>query len=130
MIVIQRTEGHRRHILAVAEEDVAMQVAVIGHRGPLVGTERSELARMIIRIRNLYIFFPHRSSHLGCHEGLDWRLAGEREKVKEYLLLLLLAVGIRHDQGLCLGHLADCRTWRCLLYTSPSPRDGLLSRMP
>ena len=20
--------------------------------------------------------------------------------------------------------------WRCLLYTSPSPRDGLLSRMP
>ena len=22
------------------------------------------------------------------------------------------------------------RTWTCLLYTSPSPRDGLLSRMP
>ena len=22
------------------------------------------------------------------------------------------------------------RVWRCLLYTSPSPRDGLLSRMP
>ena len=22
------------------------------------------------------------------------------------------------------------RTWACLLYTSPSPRDGLLSRMP
>ena len=22
------------------------------------------------------------------------------------------------------------RTWSCLLYTSPSPRDGLLSRMP
>ena len=22
------------------------------------------------------------------------------------------------------------RHWRCLLYTSPSPRDGLLSRMP
>ena len=22
------------------------------------------------------------------------------------------------------------RTWGCLLYTSPSPRDGLLSRMP
>ena len=23
-----------------------------------------------------------------------------------------------------------CGTWGCLLYTSPSPRDGLLSRMP
>ena len=22
------------------------------------------------------------------------------------------------------------KTWTCLLYTSPSPRDGLLSRMP
>ena len=22
------------------------------------------------------------------------------------------------------------KTWNCLLYTSPSPRDGLLSRMP
>ena len=35
---------------------------------------------------------------------------------------------------LCLG--LDCgmtlieRLWTCLLYTSPSPRDGLLSRMP
>ena len=26
--------------------------------------------------------------------------------------------------------LADHRCWTCLLYTSPSPRDGLLSRMP
>ena len=24
----------------------------------------------------------------------------------------------------------DCHTQTCLLYTSPSPRDGLLSRMP
>ena len=37
--------------------------------------------------------------------------------------------------GLHLGKLADigyvsCRKRFCLLYTSPSPRDGLLSRMP
>ena len=25
---------------------------------------------------------------------------------------------------------ADDELWACLLYTSPSPRDGLLSRMP
>ena len=33
------------------------------------------------------------------------------------------------------GEIRECRSvaameWDCLLYTSPSPRDGLLSRMP
>ena len=28
------------------------------------------------------------------------------------------------------GHAAEALTISCLLYTSPSPRDGLLSRMP
>ena len=28
------------------------------------------------------------------------------------------------------GRIDDVRLWGCLLYTSPSPRDGLLSRMP
>ena len=41
---------------------------------------------------------------------------------------------------LCREHQLECveyggmgkpeRPWTCLLYTSPSPRDGLLSRMP
>ena len=29
-----------------------------------------------------------------------------------------------------MGSIDDCKSGRCLLYTSPSPRDGLLSRMP
>src|SRR5664279_545863 len=29
-----------------------------------------------------------------------------------------------------LHHVDLSRLWACLLYTSPSPRDGLLSRMP
>ena len=33
---------------------------------------------------------------------------------------------VRHEQG--AGHAAE--GYACLLYTSPSPRDGLLSRMP
>ena len=33
--------------------------------------------------------------------------------------------GRRYHHDL-VGHMAEC----CLLYTSPSPRDGLLSRMP
>ena len=44
------------------------------------------------------------------------------------------------DKGLCtyekhhkqkiLLFLSSMRSYACLLYTSPSPRDGLLSRMP
>src|SRR5665647_1316498 len=30
----------------------------------------------------------------------------------------------------CLNHFVTARSLNCLLYTSPSPRDGLLSRMP
>ena len=40
----------------------------------------------------------------------------------------------RFDAGGVLDVLGRARThrvlWFCLLYTSPSPRDGLLSRMP
>ena len=37
--------------------------------------------------------------------------------------------GFVSDQG---GEITESETWgiSCLLYTSPSPRDGLLSRMP
>ena len=35
------------------------------------------------------------------------------------------------DQGYNVAMMADSTSrWACLLYTSPSPRDGLLSRMP
>ena len=55
---------------------------------------------------------------------------------------MTLASAVRKDipvMGICLGHqlmglAAGLRTYKlrygCLLYTSPSPRDGLLSRMP
>ena len=32
--------------------------------------------------------------------------------------------------GVNLGNTMEACHWNCLLYTSPSPRDGLLSRMP
>ena len=35
-----------------------------------------------------------------------------------------------NDNGGKLVDLIDELGWDCLLYTSPSPRDGLLSRMP
>ena len=38
--------------------------------------------------------------------------------------------GIKHDAEPSKSKKATNGTYRCLLYTSPSPRDGLLSRMP
>ena len=47
------------------------------------------------------------------------------------LSLLTFAAGFiaRPIGGIIFGHYGD-RVGSCLLYTSPSPRDGLLSRMP
>ena len=52
-------------------------------------------------------------------EGLD----GLRERLKEYYDL-----GARFTKWRAVYHISD--KYPCLLYTSPSPRDGLLSRMP
>ena len=38
----------------------------------------------------------------------------------------LMSINVRE----AIKHISDIRTIPCLLYTSPSPRDGLLSRMP
>ena len=47
------------------------------------------------------------------------------------LVTLILFVGSRRDEREPVEVLSnDDATHRCLLYTSPSPRDGLLSRMP
>ena len=34
------------------------------------------------------------------------------------------------ERGITITSAATTCFWNCLLYTSPSPRDGLLSRMP
>ena len=47
------------------------------------------------------------------------------------LLIVLLPVGIANViLGYFMGDSPCTLCWGCLLYTSPSPRDGLLSRMP
>ena len=44
----------------------------------------------------------------------------------------LIAIGIAYKIGSKIEDYAinAAYNWSCLLYTSPSPRDGLLSRMP
>ena len=44
------------------------------------------------------------------------------------VLLLLLVARMIMQYGFDMN--VDYLSWVCLLYTSPSPRDGLLSRMP
>ena len=47
-----------------------------------------------------------------------------RVHIKNRLLVAMLVIGIAGTLA------AGKRLYTCLLYTSPSPRDGLLSRMP
>ena len=48
--------------------------------------------------------------------------------------LRVVVLGLKEIADASLADIADEFYWvaplRCLLYTSPSPRDGLLSRMP
>ena len=57
-------------------------------------------------------------------EALDTkRLQNQRTEARFVLEWL-------ENRGFDLRAYGAARMWNCLLYTSPSPRDGLLSRMP
>ena len=65
--------------------------------------------------------------------ALLWIATAERRHALLVLSVLALCAAFLTKTG--TGHLFFAATalvllWRCLLYTSPSPRDGLLSRMP
>ena len=46
------------------------------------------------------------------------------------MMVSLRGLALLHSAGTMHFGLPETLTWLCLLYTSPSPRDGLLSRMP
>mgnify|MGYP003323361884 CR=1 FL=1 len=46
------------------------------------------------------------------------------------VLIAAIIIGYMINRGLGITGLNRPIFWGCLLYTSPSPRDGLLSRMP
>ena len=103
---VERAEGIVRHLGAVAEEDVAVQVAVVRHRGPLVRAERGELAGLVLLVGDLDVLLPHGGSDLRVHERLHRRARAQLEQVREDSVLLFLAVRILHDHRLRLGQLA------------------------
>ena len=60
----------------------------------------------------------------------------DNHRLKRYISKVTINPAIAHGisnhvGSIEVGKLADLVLWKpCLLYTSPSPRDGLLSRMP
>ena len=55
---IERAVGHLGNLGAITEKDVAVQVDVVILRRVFVGTERRELAGMIVLVGNLDILCP------------------------------------------------------------------------
>ena len=105
-IGVERAERIVRHLVAGPEEDIAVQVAVAGHRRPLVRAERGELAGLVLLVGNLDVFLPHGRGDLRVHERLDRCACIELEQIRENPVLLFLAVRILHDHRLRLGQLA------------------------
>ena len=62
------------------------------------------------------------------------RVKGEKEMKMKKLMVLLLSCSVVFAGSFTNAYAAEVveeeNTQVCLLYTSPSPRDGLLSRMP
>ena len=84
----------------------------------------------------------------GIYQNESWKPAagclnvimGENESGKTTLLRFIRDMMFGYERGKWQGKKGNMgflradgsayRIYRCLLYTSPSPRDGLLSRMP
>ena len=45
---------------AILEEDIAVKVREVGHRGPFIGAEGSELAGFVGFVREFNVFLPGR----------------------------------------------------------------------
>ena len=78
--------GERSRRRLVLEEHVAVHVRAVRDRGPFIGVERGELARIVVRVRRLDEPLPHALAKLGrdvfrqwlgvLHEGLYQLLNG------------------------------------------------------
>ena len=98
-----------------------------------------ELPNILISAKDLYLKAGRHdlveAVSLEVSEGEIVSVIGPNGAGKTSLLKLLLGLykpdrgSIRRRLGLRVGYLPQ-KTSICLLYTSPSPRDGLLSRMP
>ena len=87
------------------------------------------------RVMNLAHLITQNARRHGDRVGLIWGGKSwtwrEVDRLVSALAAALAARGIvKGDRILVHSKNGDEMFWSCLLYTSPSPRDGLLSRMP
>ena len=111
-------EGRKRlvrHLGAIAEIDVAMQVAETELGREFVRAESGERARLVVLVGDLDVLLPDRSGHLRAHESLDRWSTHQLEQVLEDPLHIGGIVRILEDQRRRLGHLADRRARRVRL---------------
>ena len=107
---------------------------LIGPAADPAGTRGRDIVAALRKLATAQAAFVSRGDNSGTHaaELRYWKLAGVDNKGSGYK-----ACGCGMGPALNIAAstqayvLADRGTWlSCLLYTSPSPRDGLLSRMP
>ena len=101
---VERAERRVRHLVA-SEENIAVQIALARHRGPLVRAEGRELAGMIVLVGDFAGFRPHRGRDFRVHERLHRRGSGELEQIREDSVLLFRMFGSFMIRGCASGSL-------------------------
>ena len=99
--------------------------------------------RIQIASNNVKDIYPHeiylsatpipRSLSLVLYEGLDYSIIDQMPKGRKTIITRSIESSDKsdlYDHILKILESNEQIYWVCLLYTSPSPRDGLLSRMP
>ena len=111
--------------VALTEYQACQFQARMSRFGPSPAMRNMSVYGMLDELRHtqLQLFFPHELVHLD--RQYDW--AHEAQHSKNWAVL-----GGRHamDDIMMTRDAITSSVMVCLLYTSPSPRDGLLSRMP
>ena len=94
---VQGAERHRRHLGAVLEEDVAVEVHVARHRRPFVGAEGRELPGLVRLVGERDVLLPDGAGDLRGHQRLDRRTAHQNpDAVLEDALHFLRCGLVRH----------------------------------
>ena len=124
MTRVDRGERHRRNLLRVFKDDVAVHVPIGRRRAPFVAGEGRELARLVVLVGGFHDSLPHRAGHVWGEQLLD-RLGdnGSGEEQVDLLDVLLASLSAFRRSAACSNPTAG--RWRASPYpcipNGPSP---------